>query len=176
MPEQRPDTIIIIAPKGAKYSSVSDEFFEECNDSTKGIILELTLEEYGAWAITADSLDATADGSISLNMQRIKQNEDGSYTDVVLDFPGMAPGHFEATLPLTSWFRGKPNDIFSNNFYEFLVRVYLDLEVRDYIRAFYHRDKFYLHWSVDTSGYLNPRLTATSVMADFPQLEFKLNV
>ena len=56
MPTQRPDSFVIIAPRGAEYSSMSDEDFAAKTNPTYYTTIELTLQQYAAWVITADTL------------------------------------------------------------------------------------------------------------------------
>ena len=179
MATRLPNDFVIIAPKGEKNSSISDEDFENYNDSTEGTIIELTLEEYGAWAITANSLEIKYlssgeedEPSVTMNLKRYKRNgdvetlENDYYNDALygptnpiwngvnrefplLDFPSMAPGHLNASLPLTSWFKATKEELYNPNSLwtipvEPIVRAQLSAHALSGIKPFYHRDKFYL--------------------------------
>lgn len=171
MPTQHPNSFVIIAPKGAEYSSMSDEDFEGYNASGSSII-ELTLQEYAAWVITADTLAAKfkrvsiADPTFEtgLTMRRLKLANGYDPTVLIQDFPGMAPGQFNASRPLTSRFRATDAQIGpvgseGRNFRFFLQNIaFFD------IKQFYHRDKFYLAFPSVSTSTRTVTLTPTSII------------
>lgn len=149
MPTQRPDSFVIIAPRGAEYSSMSDEDFAAKTNPTYYTTIELTLQQYAAWVITADTLlgkfeQDDGEGmqySTSLTIRRIAEH-----------FPGMAPGQFNAERPFTSRFRATDEEIgpvgSEGRFFRFLLSNVAFFE----IEQIYHRDKFYLTYSEVSSG------------------------
>lgn len=178
MPTYKPP-LVIIAPKGEEYSSLTEEYFELYNNPDLGDIIELTLEEYAAWVITADSLEAKFESPTDtavLTLRRYKLDESQNPTDEIQDFPGIAPGSFDAiktaigglfsykSIPITSIFRATQEERNSGG-----VNLLLADEA-SFIRPFYHKDKFYLWWSFYRSQDQGVQVTTTPTLltVEFP--------
>lgn len=205
MATRLPNDFVIIAPKGEKNSSISDQAFENYKkDSGAGRFIELTIEQYGAWAITANSLEIeysyTYEGagdppaiirkSFTMDLKRRKRDVDldneyfnDYYKDAfygptnpiwigvnrdfpILDFPGMAPGHLNASLPITSFFKATKEEIYNPDFGSWIISAepYARAELATYtltgIKPFYHRDKFYL-WADKILEFRENTMTVT---------------
>jgi hypothetical protein len=152
--------LVIIAPKGEEYSSIDDETFALFQ--SRPAFLELTLEQYCAWVITADTIlcnskrisssnPSTLNWDVDATGQRLMSIEGGS--EQVLDFPKQAPGWFDAGKNEYAWFRVSDEDQEaaqdSDNFYIIQQTYILDNVLALIIKPFYHRDKFYLVWDDD---------------------------
>jgi hypothetical protein len=84
----------------------------------------------------------------------------------ILDFPGMAPGHLNASLPLTSWFKATKEELWSPEGTwiipaEPLARAQIAVHALIGIKPFYHRDKFYL-WSRKFFEYYDTSVTSVT--------------
>ena len=146
--------LVVIAPKGEKYSSVSDEGFTSLNDPVNCALIELTIEQYGKWVIEAPSLSASykrtgsgvpgsaVDTGLTLRRYKLSGYQN---TGQIQDFPGMAPGHFSASMPSTSYFRATDGDINQDGTGAGVYRYFLASDAFN-IKPFYHKDKFYLCW------------------------------
>jgi len=173
MPTKREPSFVIIAPKGEQYSSMSDQEFDNYSDSSTGYeggIIDLTLQQYAAWAITVDTLVASYTRpepdpiNISFTCRRYKRAEIGGFTEEILDFPNMAPGHLSAEYPFTSSFWARDSDLpplgsGGEYFYGQVLRVGIIG-----IKPFYHKDKFYLWWD---SGGEDATMTPTKLRRNY---------
>jgi hypothetical protein len=155
--------LVIIAPKGEEYSSIDDETFALYQ--SRPAFLELTLEQYSAWVITADTILCNSkrvitrpaspttqfDWDVDATGQRLISIEGES--EQVVDFSGMAPGWFDASKNGVVWFRVSDEDqeAAQNSGSAFIIQqtYILDNILALTIKPFYHRDKFYLVWDDD---------------------------
>lgn len=155
--------LVIIAPKGEEYSSIPDYVFAIYQ--SRPAFLELTLKQYCAWVITADTIRCNSkrvitrpdspttefDWDVNATGQRLTSIEGGS--EQVLDFPKQAPGWFDAGKNEYAWFRVSDEDQeAAQNSGSVFVRqqtYILDYMLAIVIKPFYHRDKFYLVWDED---------------------------
>lgn len=146
-----PNYAVLIAPKGEDYSSISDETFMMIQGYH--VFLELAIEEFGAWMITADSLTGeftqfSYDGSTTahalVEMKRYKRG-----TDEVMDFEGLAPGHTTTLYLAETDFKITPDEG-SDPAKGIVGSFWLAF------RLFYHRDKFYYCYNNSVSGLLTP--------------------
>ena len=148
---------------------MSDEDFDGYNASDRSLI-ELTLQEYAAWVITANTLAAKfkrvsiADPTFEtgLTLQRLKL-AGYSVTNEVQDFFGMAPGQLNASRPLTSRFRATDAQIGPFGSVGRIFRFFLQNIAFFDIEQFYHRDKFYLAFASATNTNRTVTLTPTSI-------------
>ena len=160
---KRDPSFIIIAPMGEQYSSITDETFALFQ--SRPAFLELTLEQYCAWVVTADTVrcnssrvftppDPDSEWDVEVTARRM-WGLGGA--EPVLDFPGMAPGWLNASRCERAWFH-VPRSVSDTYTYHyppvgfkkggtavFLLNNFLTFE----IEPFYHRDKFYLVWDLD---------------------------
>ena len=147
--------LVIIAPKGVEYSSITDEDFAEYQ--SRPWFMELTLEQYCAWVVTADT--------VRCNSSRVFTPPDPDFEWDVQEyaerpqsfFPKLAPGWLNASKCERAWF-AVPKSVLDTYTYHyppvgfkkgssavFSLNDFLKFE----IEPFYHRDKFYLVWDLD---------------------------
>jgi hypothetical protein len=154
--------LVIVAPKGEAYSSISDETFEVYK--SRPWFMGLTFQQYCAWAITVDKVRCNStkvyfdpapvyrqfEWDVEVYAERL---QDGN---TVIKYPGMAPGWFNARRNDYAWF-SVPTSI-QNSFVGVgsTAVLLLNEAIKLGIKPFYHRDKFYLVWDSDprppTSG------------------------
>jgi hypothetical protein len=163
MPVKREPSFVIIAPKGEEYSSIDDETFALYQ--SRPWFMELTLEQYCAWVITADTVRCNSskvfipsqpdfEWDVEVTAKRMRGL---GGAEPVLDFPGLAPGWFKARRNDYAWFT-VPKSVQESYTYNyppvgfkkgasavFILNNLLKFE----IEPFYHRDKFYLVWDFD---------------------------
>ena len=161
--------LIVVAPKGPRYSSITDEQFiiEQARLSFK----ELTLEEYCNWTNIKSSVlcrstrvtpdDPQSDYNVSFTAGRyssrfsMSDEIDPSFEDEELGFAGMYPGWLDAKKPFYSWFHISAEDFIASkveNSGSFIVAnqtFLLQVELSLNILPFYHRDRFYIVWQYD---------------------------
>jgi len=160
--------LVIIAPKGEQYSSISDEDFSQYMDY--GDFIEITLQQYAAWTTVANSLTGTVTTTNKFTNEIIKGTRTlrrwtESEPQTILSFPNMAPGQFQArynTYPdgkaigfrfsnaeVQEIIDGGP-DVDPGTFNEIVQRYPCNGGGSDgyyTVDYFYHRDKFYLGWA-----------------------------
>jgi hypothetical protein len=194
--------LVIIAPKGEEYSSIGDEEFARYQ--SRPAFLELTLEQYSAWVITADTILCNSKREITgsdlpteetdwdVNATGQRMISIGGEPKQVVDFSGMAPGWFDASKNEFVWFRVSDEDLEAASGSAFIVQQTYNLDnILAYkIRPFYHRDKFYLVWDEDTPPFagtsydfdIEPtrlyakKITVTDAGSTTLEIEFNLNV
>lgn len=157
--------LVLIAPKGENYSSIDDESFTSYQSLT-GRFIELTIEEYAAWAITTDSIscrseqiqiplsgeDPDPDSNWEVLATGRRYSFDGGGEQTVIDFPGMAFGSMNASRPFESKFRISAKDQSIGDFRDKAEKFRFNDDLVFGIKVFYHRDKFYLVWDVRPSS------------------------
>jgi len=160
--------LVIIAPKGEQYSSISDEDFSQYMDY--GDFIEITLQQYAAWTTVANSLIGTVTTTNKFTNEIIKGTRTlrrwtESEPQTILSFPNMAPGQFQArynTYPdgkaigfrfsnaeVQEIIDGGP-DVDPGTFNEIVQRYPCNGGGADgfyTVDYFYHKDKFYLGWA-----------------------------
>lgn len=143
--------LVVIAPKGGDYSSIGDETFEVYQ--SRPWFKELTIEQYGAWAITANT--------VKCNSSRVLFDPDPVYRQFEWDvqvyaerlqpfYKNLAPGWFNARRNDYAWFKIPTSVQNSFSGKKGATAVFLLNEFLTHsIEPFYHRNKFYLVWDED---------------------------
>ena len=173
-PDLKP-RLIIIAPQGEDFSSVSDEEFDGIKANFKAFT-EITCKQYCDWAHIGNTVigkskrEGLLPHDISATLKRyesIKIYQGAGNPpigeDVLLDFDGFYAGHFSASCPKgINFFRLSGQDFIDSRFENSGSFVISNETFRigngiSDIQPFYHRDKFYIVWRIKFTE--RPRFT-----------------